>query len=245
MACACEKTKQEGPSAQADGLEFCFCESATPFVGSDGKVVRLTSPVVRAPFQPRGGWKVSWMIKGQQVNVQGDSSQSVFKSSKAILEQNQVPFTEQDLWLNLNIQWAKRTVEKYLQIPLVHLLSMADVRDLPEQGPHERKRWDAAEWLTLAWNSPLLYLSGTNYRFSDLVGILDQILVNLDTSLNPVLGNAKAHASFVVALADFKKNPAFVQNEAKIRLVEMINSVMTSVSAPTVSFDDISTKYHW
>lgn len=236
MACStCKKVKQETLSATADGLEY----SLRP----DTFSIAATGSVVRPPAQPRGGWHVRWKIKGQDTVVPGISPAAVHKSTKALFATNGISVSDKDLWLNLNIQWAQRTVEKHLLVNLPGLLSLADVSDPVEESPHNTPRWEARQWVQLAWNGPLIYLSRSTYQYSEFLLLLELLFAGLYDS--STLGNPRGYSAFVIALSDLKKSPVYQQNEARVKAVEMMNKIFESLGVEICPYNDVATKYHW
>ncbi len=114
MSCnSCLKVEPIDPLKH--GLQYNVAEGA----------VSLAVPAIPPMRRPRGGWAVEIYIHGQKSTVAGINARDVAYNVGQLLELNEVLYTLPQLWLNLNIQWVERAVEKYQKVSLDELLNIA------------------------------------------------------------------------------------------------------------------------
>ena len=63
-------------------------------------------------------------INRQNITFRGRNGQAVFASVVSTLKTNQIDMLALDLWLNLNIIWLGRAVEKYQNVTLSQLMKL-------------------------------------------------------------------------------------------------------------------------
>jgi hypothetical protein len=65
------------------------------------------------------------MLMGQEHLIRGSNPYDVAAEAARLLTLNEILYTPTQLWLNLNIQWVGRAVEKYQVIKLTDLLAIS------------------------------------------------------------------------------------------------------------------------
>lgn len=124
MACStCNKVKVES-RLKASDLPYVLTGDSPYVTGKDGRRRRLTMVLVPPMREPRGGWKVSFIIKGQTHEING-YPRDIFNEVKRLFNLNNFRYTTIDLWLNLNLQWTERSVERYQKVTHKNLMAIA------------------------------------------------------------------------------------------------------------------------
>lgn len=107
------------------GLQYSFAQHVTTVEGKDGRFYKLFEPLIPRPHRPRGGWSAVVVIHGQKSTITGMTAGEVFVNAERLLSLNEVLYTRPQLWLNLNIQWVERAIEKYQKVRLESLLAIS------------------------------------------------------------------------------------------------------------------------
>lgn len=103
------------------GLQYSFIDPTTvSVVGYD-----IQSPLLPPAKAPRGGWRFSFYLQGHQIEIRKGRPHEVAKEVTRLLDLNEVLYTPAQLWLNLNIQWVGRAIEKYQKVRLPDLLAIS------------------------------------------------------------------------------------------------------------------------
>jgi hypothetical protein len=74
---------------------------------------------------PRGGWHFILYVKGHEFRIKKSKPHDVAAEVSRLLDLNEILYTQTQLWLNLNIQWVGRAVEKYQVVKLPDLLAIS------------------------------------------------------------------------------------------------------------------------
>lgn len=89
------------------------------------KGYKITSPLFIPAKAPRGGWYFTLYIKGHEFRVKKNKPHEVAAEVARLLDLNEILYTRTQLWLNLNIQWVGRAVDKYQMVKLPDLLAIS------------------------------------------------------------------------------------------------------------------------
>lgn len=124
MPCkTCQKVK-ENPILVQSGLPYSLSTGITTVYGRDGKHYAIKSCLIPAMQQPKGGWGVVFYVKGQKHEING-KPREIFLKVKQLFDLNEILYSDLEIWLNLNIQWTERAVERYQKVRHSDLLKIA------------------------------------------------------------------------------------------------------------------------
>jgi len=124
MSCStCKKVKVIEPDKS--GLQYTLVPNIRSLMGRDGKLYPINASLIPRLRSPIGGWGVELYIHGQHTTINGSRAAEIFLNSKAILDLNEISYTDPNLWFNLNIQWVSRAIDKYQHVKLDQLLEIA------------------------------------------------------------------------------------------------------------------------
>lgn len=98
-----------------NGLQYSLKSESTPISG----------PLFAPAKAPRGGWYFELYLRGHVIKISKRKPSEVAAEVARLLDLNEILYTPAQLWLNLNIQWVGRAVEKYQKVRLPHLLALA------------------------------------------------------------------------------------------------------------------------
>lgn len=110
-----------------EGAQMLYTTEHTRIEGRDGRIRNITSPLFEPARAPRGGWSVSFDINGQRMVFPGSSGHNVFVAVKRVLDSNAIKIRDLDIWLNLNIVWLGRAIDKYQMVTLGRLMDLVTV----------------------------------------------------------------------------------------------------------------------
>ena len=115
MSCnTCNKV-HETIDPNKHGLQYSLKDSS----------VSIDSPLLAPAKAPRGGWYFELYLHGHVTRITRPKPRAVAEEVARLLDLNEILYTPSQLWLNLNIQWVGRAVEKYQKIRLPHLLAIS------------------------------------------------------------------------------------------------------------------------
>jgi len=121
MSCnVCKKIK-EPIDPNNHGLQYSF--SGDEVITIQG--FSLLSPLFPPARAPRRGWFFDLYIKGQRITISKPNPRAVALEVMRLLKLNEILYTQPQLWLNLNIQWVARAIEKYQSVKIDDLLAIA------------------------------------------------------------------------------------------------------------------------
>jgi hypothetical protein len=124
MACStCKRVKIEAPTVSS-GLPYSLVPGVTTVAGRDGRHYSIKTCLIPPMRQPRGGWFATFKIKGQNHRFVGHHRE-IFLQVKRLFDLNEVPYTDLELWFNLNLQWLERAVERYQKVRYADLFALA------------------------------------------------------------------------------------------------------------------------
>jgi len=124
MSCnGCSKVLDDG--IFRSGLKYMLVQDSSRFLASDGKTYKLSDRLIPLSFHPQGGWSVELFIHNQPTVLTGKSHSEVFREAAAFLTMNEIAFTPNNLWLNLQIQWVSRSKTKHQKVTVQDLLNLA------------------------------------------------------------------------------------------------------------------------
>lgn len=125
MACStCNKVEPTLPE-----VALRYSSPVRFYVNQHGDRFDVHTPLIESFWTPSGGWKVNVVINAQTIRVTGRSAKGVVNAVIALFKQNQQSVDLTDLWLNLNIQWLERTLQKYRRISIEELLAFATLNN--------------------------------------------------------------------------------------------------------------------
>jgi hypothetical protein len=230
----------------AEGLEFSLPEGRVVFETRTGTTVGATECVVRRPFQPSGGWGVSFRLKGQKVLATGRTPGEIARQAKSLLKLNEIEVSDRDLWFNLNIVWASRCNVKHLLVPLSQLLSVARCeRNLPVSDSQRVNLADPAEALEKAWYAVTLYLSRDDYSWAGFKNVLNEMIRVFDPQTCSIYGNNYFYQKIFLSLEGVLKSPVYNRDEAREAYYALKTDVNTRLGFVTASFEEEQKSNHW
>lgn len=103
-----------------------YTASASFLTGKDGLNYSIMKPLFPPGRQPRGGWGVTLEIKQQKIMFRGTSGQAVFAAVVSTLKTNDITMRALDIWLNLNILWLSRAIDRYQVVSLTRLMELTN-----------------------------------------------------------------------------------------------------------------------
>jgi hypothetical protein len=116
MSCACNKIIEPNQN----GLQYSLIGDTQFVKGYD-----LMTPLLPPMKAPRGGWKFLLYLRGYEIRIAKNRPYEVAAEVARLLALNEILYTPEQLWLNLNIQWVGRAVEKYQKVKLQDLLAIS------------------------------------------------------------------------------------------------------------------------
>jgi hypothetical protein len=108
-----------------NGLQYSLIAPVPGVVGIDGVLYSLEKPLFPAAKAPRGGWYVEIYFVGHKHRISMKQPHSVAAEVMRLLSLNEILYTSAEVWLNLNVQWIGRAVEKYQKVHVLHLLAIS------------------------------------------------------------------------------------------------------------------------
>lgn len=115
----------EPAEAHRSGLAYRMLDTQPYVIGLRGKRYSIAQPLVFRPHKPRGGWTVEVWMHGMAHTFSAGDPFSVFTKVKAFLIINEQPAPDIEIWLNLNLQWLERAIEKYQHVTRDDLMLLA------------------------------------------------------------------------------------------------------------------------
>ena len=85
----------------------------------------INKSLIARPHTPRGSWRVTFWVNGQEHNITAADPGRVYATVKNLFDLNAVPYTTLNLWFNLNLQWLERAIEKYQHVTYEDLIKLA------------------------------------------------------------------------------------------------------------------------
>lgn len=229
---------------KVSSMNFAVTNNAKFVTGRDGNSYPINSCLVARSRVPRSGWGVVFTINEQTVRVGGPTSASVYRSSKELFEKNDIVITEDELWLNLNIQWLERAVDKHQQVTLAELLRVSETVPEPEGAPASTMA--PAVWMDRVWSIVELYLAQPQYdqaKFTDLLHLTRSLANPADNS--NYTGNGNLYIILSFECSDIETNPIYGQMEARERLVDIRRKISQKVGLPVLTFEQVAKHNHW
>lgn len=125
MSCGnCDKV-MEPIDPNKNGLQYSFVTPVNSIAGIDGMLYSIEKPMLPVAKAPRGGWYVEVYFIGHKHKISMKRPHSVAAELMRLLDLNEILYTPAQVWLNLNIQWVGRAVEKYQKVHLSHLMAIS------------------------------------------------------------------------------------------------------------------------
>ena len=208
MGCAiCDRIKAR---QEAEKSELDFRAMSNRVVGKNGNVYQLNGPLMPPGRSPSGGWSVLIRINGRLHQIPGPSAQAVFASVRKLLHLNGKTLSDRDLWLNLNIQWIKKSSEKYQVVRLSDLMAVA-----APLGNSSEVRFSATEWLLPVLNAICVWFASDYYSNEGLIQRIIDIQPLTDPVKNPLMGSPELFAETSRILDRLRQAPIYNRAEAR------------------------------
>lgn len=243
MACdSCNKSAPVTPAAT-----MSYSATASSVVGKDGVRYPITRTLVPAGRKPVGGWKVSMVVNGQLIEADGASGEAVHAEAVRLFQLNGLTFSDLDLWLNLNIQWLTRAVEKYQVVRLSDLMTAASGAAVPPEHAPTRARPQVgpAVWGRKGWGMLQMYLALDVYEFGTFLMLATELRKWLDPNLNPTTGCAECFIHFGAGIADLRNRPRYTQAEAREWLWRVMNGANVRKGVRELTYEEAATANYW
>lgn len=242
---ACDSCNKSAPATPAAAM--LYTATASSVVGRDGVRHKINAPLIPPGRKPTGGWKVSLLVNGQTVEADGGGPNEVHAEATRLLALNEVPYSDLDLWLNLNVQWISRSAEKFQIVRLSDLMTAASGAAVPPQHAPTRGRPQVgpAVWGSKGWGMLQMYLALDTYEFGKFLMLATELRTWLDPVVNPTTGCADCFIHFSSALADLRNQPRYAQTEARQWLWQTMNGANIRKGAAEITYEEAAALNHW
>jgi hypothetical protein len=242
----CDTCNSSGAAAKP-AAAMIYSATASSVVGRDGVRHSIAKPLIPAGRKPTGGWKVNLLVNGQSIEADGPTGEAVHAEAVRLLQLNGITYSDLDLWLNLNLQWVRRAVEKYQVVRESDLMTAASGSAVaPEHAPtRARPQVGPAVWGRKGWGMLQMYLALDTYEFGTLLMLATELRKWLDPNVNPTTGCAECFIHFGAALADLRNRPRYTQAEAREWLWRVMNGANSRKGVPEMTFEQAALANHW
>lgn len=224
-----------------------YVATSDTVTGRDGLVRKLATPLVEVNNRGRGGWKVTLDVNGHRMDFDGDNPHTVANAVRKRFADNGIRIEDNDLWLNLNLQWAERAVAKRQMVTVANLMEVAAPSDAPrpERPANARQNIPPKVWGRKGWGMLQMYLAKDTYDYGVLVMLATELSTWVDPVKSPSIGCAECHQHFQIALAELRKTPLYTQREGREWLVRTMNKVNVTKSVSPFSYEQAAKANHW
>lgn len=223
-----------------------YSTNKNTILGVDSREHSLLTPLIRAPGRPLGGWRVTLPVRGQRIQVEGNTAIQVYNGARVLLTRNGVQVTPVDLWTTLNADWLSRTPEKYQIVRHSDLMSIVTVANGSATAVNPRKRsYKPADWGASAWGWLNLFLAREHYHFRDFLLQCNFVLDCLNESTNPGLGCSECYMEWLKHLEELKRHPEWDQEAARRWLFSVHNLVNARLNKRILSYEVAAKKAFW
>lgn len=233
--------------AEEKAFELNYRAKKYSILSMQGKTLDITQPLI-APFgKPTGGWGVHLQIKGQHYYLGAETAKHAHHQVKDTLESRHgLTISNEDIWINLNIQWYQRLPEKYRLVRYADLLSLADPVGLQEHTHNPRVRnYTPNDWGRFAWDFMGIYLSQDLYEFKAFYKIMEDVKQMLNRDINPSIGCNECYIEFTKELEILRSNQIHDVGQARKWLNDFHNKVNKRIGKPFFPYELASKKYLW
>ena len=121
----CNTCNQVKDIPDTSGLLYTLAPGVSTVVGLRDNHYSIGRSLITRPHVPRGSWRVTFWVNGQEHNITAANPGMVFSKVKELFDLNAVPYTALNLWFNLNLQWLERAIEKYQNVTYNDLIKLA------------------------------------------------------------------------------------------------------------------------
>ena len=121
MSCGACSSVVEEIDPSKNGLKYALKDPDTRSV--DGKT--LIQAFIAPAKAPRGGWSFGIYLSGHYTIISKSSPKAVASEVERLLQLNEILYSPAQLWLNLNLHWLGRTVDRNQRIKITQLLDLA------------------------------------------------------------------------------------------------------------------------
>lgn len=218
---------------------------ASTVVNSQGKTLSIMQSLIERPGQPSGGWTFSVEIGGQTIPVQGRNAQDAFEKVRGLYTSNNVPWTERDIWLNLNLYWLSRTPAKYHKVSLRDLNVIVDQPEAEKKPQPGKRAYTPKDWGRYGWHWLGMWLARDSYRFDEFLRECKNVLHLLDPVKNPSIGCVECYREFALAVHEMEGNPPVTIEEARHWLHDIHNSVNVRTGKSVLVFAKAAKANFW
>ncbi len=230
-------------------LEDMFTTGQTTIISKSGQSISLSQALLRPYARPHAGWFVKFLIKGIPNKIKGASANDTFFNTKSILNLNNIEVSDNDLWVNLNLQWLERASEGDSLVFLADLyaISSSSSKILPAVNNEPiPMNYSPSMWGSIAWNWLGLYLASDVYLLDDFKFILKQVKELLDPNVNSSTGCEECFLECAKELSklDYTGWPR-TQEEARTWLYTFHNEVNGRIGKPVISREEANIKNNW
>ena len=235
MSCSqCDKVANASPYA---GMHFTADPSIKHVTGRDGRRYAVDSCLVAKTRRPRGGWGVTLIVNKQTVTVDGSTSDEVFNKVKSTLKINDFDVSDHNIWINLNIQWLDKVVDKHQKVTLSMLLEI--VAPNPNQKPSD-KVIKASDWFKRVFGILELYLAQNIYEYKSFLSLVQTARSISNPNSSNLIGNSDIYIILNMEANNLELNPIYGQVEARQWLVDIRNRIGKQSGLPDVTFEQYS-----
>jgi hypothetical protein len=153
-------------------------------------------------------WSVMLDVAGQRVNISGPNANSVFRRAKIMLEDNGEAIPDEDLWLDLNVQWSERVFHRRLDVPLENLLKIAGTKNLKNTPPQPGQEPHAG----FAWLSSMVSVARQNLQIDgfdtdEFTSLWLKARNWADPTKNPSTGRTDVYRMLTIAVSELRNKP--------------------------------------
>ncbi len=209
-----------------------------------GRTVKVGRCLVTSMTTPRGGWRVSFIVKKNKSTVSGATPNEVFNKSKKLLTDNGVDISDDNLWFTLNYQWMSRVSDNNMVVPK-NIIEAAVVGHEHDATPHEYHH--PSEWGSIEWNAMANYLNvdDSSYSFNEFVSRVETTL----KLLNPVhasrIGCIECFREFSKYVSMLRTNPIHKLADARQWLFNTHNKVNAKLGKSVITYKQAQQLNRW
>ena len=213
----------------------------------NGVKLRLEHTLIDPYGVPKNGWGIRVNVNNSFINIEGDTPAKVYLGLERLLRLNNVEFTSEDCWLNLNLVWYDRVAPRHHMVHKRDLLAIAEPVDNADITVATNDH-SVTYWGCFAWDFLGVYLAVDSYKTEDFRALLDILLSMLNPNLNPSIGHSEAYITLANELDRLDRDDRMIltkRSQARIWLVDFHNSVNVRLGKQKVSYDVAAKNYLW
>ena len=233
--------------AEEKAYELNYRATSSTILSMQGKTLDIKQPLIASFGKPTGGWGVRLRVKGQHFYLGAETSKDAyFKVKDTLNNKLGLTISDDDIWLNMNIQWYQRLQPKYYLVRLADLLRLADPVGMKEQTHNPRVRnYTPSDWGRFAWDFMGIYLSQDDYYWDEYFATLERVQKMLNKDNNPSIGCNECYIEFTKELESVRNTPMHDVNKAREWLVNFHNKVNKRIGKPMFPYELAAKRYFW